>query len=1029
MSKAEHPDSQRASFAFGSTTVGILVGDILGPGVKVDYLVSTDDNYLTMGSGVAGRLRRQAGPEYVMEAQKRCPVQAGTVVDTAPYGLTEQIPTLSRVLHGTVIDYDTETLSLEELVYQTTLNCLERAEQFVREARQEGGRILFPAFATGSGRLSMEQCSRHMCDAIKTYLAVERPLQAIYVILWPGDPVVPEREADIQSYVNQAKLVLRVPYNPTLGIRQTRDVYMRSAEIKRLEAVIAEQVEGKRHAVILGGPRIGKSTLLDQVFQEAHKPGSPLCQNRRLVKVSFGQVHENTPASFIYQKLLNALEQAEQDQALKAEIRQIRASIATRATPDKLEEDAAEACKRFLDFVRKHPDRYPQVVFFVEHMPQLLDMESEGGESLRQVQGFWGTVDKLEDVVRFVYTARDDLQYRRLLNRLSGRFRDRVETIYLMCVSPQERESWINQLYQQYLERKASKAELEFVDQQAGYHPYLISLVGYALIETTQRGIIRNPKGTSATARRYYTKRSLGPIFRQARLTIDPHRRAFFDRLVEPLDQEHLIELELLARAVAIEEEKKKLLPDIEAGDPNAKRRYLQLEQETNPRAYLHQERLRELQSWGYLVDSRQPGAGAAKPVETGTAHFVAAPFRLYVQDWFRTHRGAFRVDRPKDLVITLLRGAGASAAFTSLEAAEQVHPESDMIWTMFRGWGARMVTAQKPLLPETKAEFMASFGQCLNHQLYPVRHSDPGVFHDLEDVGSYIMTQFTTVAIRQYLQELPQGSTVLLMVDDGLKDIPWELMLETAYAGEIPFRAGRILVSQEQFCPIVPPTRRATKIKALLVGDPTDDLEETRREVEWLAQRLNQDDRFAEPDVLVGSEECQRIRILNRLGSGDYQLVHYSGHTYFDGERSAWQLKGHDITTDLLTNALQMAPPALVFSSSCQSAAASDAQEVRYENQTFDLPSAFLQAGVEAYIGTLWNVVDTTARQFVEEFYSALLNANDELGECLRRAKWACKQTSGWQDRSNWLAFVLYGDPHTRPGDLFPAMSPEERP
>jgi CHAT domain-containing protein len=111
--------------------------------------------------------------------------------------------------------------------------------------------------------------------------------------------------------------------------------------------------------------------------------------------------------------------------------------------------------------------------------------------------------------------------------------------------------------------------------------------------------------------------------------------------------------------------------------------------------------------------------------------------------------------------------------------------------------------------------------------------------------------------------------------------------------------------------------------------------------------------------------------------------LVHYSGHTYFDRERSAWLLKDGNITTDLLTNALQMAPPAPVFISSCQSPTASDHQEIGYENRTFDLPSAFLQAGVEVYVGAAWNVARQLATQFVEEFYS----------------------------------------PHAKPGDLFPAM------
>jgi CHAT domain-containing protein len=210
-----------------------------------------------------------------------------------------------------------------------------------------------------------------------------------------------------------------------------------------------------------------------------------------------------------------------------------------------------------------------------------------------------------------------------------------------------------------------------------------------------------------------------------------------------------------------------------------------------------------------------------------------------------------------------------------------------------------------------------------------------------------------------------------------------------------------------------------------LLIGDPTDDLVEARNEVQILEDRLRRDGRF-EVDVLIGSRRCKRTRLLNALASGQYALIHYSGHSHFDGFQSAWQLKdGKNITTDMLTNALQMAPPALVFSSSCQSAVGEEPQPIKYEDQTFDLPSAFLQAGVEAYVGTLWEVGSLAARLFVGDFYEAFLSEeHNNLGECLRRAKWASKQRG---DRINWPAFILHGDPHTEPGDLFPALHKQE--
>ena len=121
------------------------------------------------------------------------------------------------------------------------------------------------------------------------------------------------------------------------------------------------------------------------------------------------------------------------------------------------------------------------------------------------------------------------------------------------------------------------------------------------------------------------------------------------------------------------------------------------------------------------------------------------------------------------------------------------------------------------------------------------------------------------------------------------------------------------------------------------------------------------------------------------------------------------------------MTSSLRDAPPALVFSSSCESAEAGKAKPLKYEDQTFDLPGAFLQAGVEAYVGTLWEIESTAARLYAEAFYRAFLIEGHNLGESVRRAKMATRDP---RDRINWLSFVLYGNPSLTPGDLFPAFA-----
>ncbi len=443
---ADLSDLVKTVFHFGSTTVQILQGDILAPGVDVDALVSSDDNYLTMGSGVSRLLADQGGRHYVHAAQAQSPVKVGTVVVTGAHQLAARMPSLKYVLHGAVIDYDTYDLPLEQSVYQTTMNCLEKAEELGVRG------ILFPALGSGAGGLTMEACARQMCGAIKSYLAHERPIKTILLMLFlpqaaDGAPA-PADTAQFaernRGFIREANLVLGVPYNPASNILQTRDFYGRDTALQQIQAVLAGEKPGKRHALILGGPAIGKSALLDRLAYLAQQPANG--QGRSVARVVFGRVHEGTPASFVYRKLLLCLRQGEEDAHVIREIKRLYAQ--SRLT-----------CRQFLKFLQEHADHYPDVLFLIDNLPQLLLM---GCDDL------WRDLNELEARIRFAFTATADDQYQKLRDRLSDSFKAGLEEIPLRCVSEDERETWVNQLYQQYLDRDATGHEHDFIEEEAG---------------------------------------------------------------------------------------------------------------------------------------------------------------------------------------------------------------------------------------------------------------------------------------------------------------------------------------------------------------------------------------------------------------------------------------------------------------------------------------------------------------------------------------------------------------------------------
>jgi O-acetyl-ADP-ribose deacetylase (regulator of RNase III) len=975
-------DLLRTEFHFGSTTVAILQGDMLHPGVAIDAVVSTDDNYLTMSGGLSAALREAAGSdEYIREAQAQSPVPAGTVVVTEPYGLQE-ILGARYVLHGTVIDYDTDDRPLADLVEHTTAKCLRKAASLGVTS------IALPPFATGAGQLDRETCAMRMCRAIKVYLATERPLKRIYIPLHlHGD----ENDEKNERFIRAANLVLGVPYSPELGVDQVRDFYGREQELVELMDIVAGKRDdggAKRHAVILGGPGIGKKAVLDQLYYLAQQEGHPLCRSGCLVRVTFGRVHRNTPVSFVYRRFLSAMSAeaavGEQDPALEAAFKEAYAN-------PNLD------CAGFLRFLQAHADRYPEVVFLIDRLPRLLAMDAEDADRPGGVVAFWQDLEQLQRYVRFVYTAREEEYaelYEKRLVPYASAFASRVHPVRVTCLSERAREKWIDGLFERYLDQACAPAPVRrFIEQEAGRQPYLISLLSCALVEAIKRDALsRDGEGAR------YESRTLEPFFQAARSAVAGPRQQLFDELMALLDPEQRAFLRLVARAISSRSEQRTLLAE-STHDPDAQRRLSESFEQGIPLAFLDRERLRQLENLGYLIDTG----------DLAKADFMAASFGTYVTAYFGLGRPSAGQGKPHEVEITLL------------------NPEPRVIRTLFRGSGARIVTATKELRQEDRRAFMENLRQCIDHLLHPVRFPESGPLRDLDQVGNAILTQFTTGAIKTYLYEPPRGSTIVFEIDEALKGMPWELMLETAYTGEIPFRVGRTVIGQ-QAQRIRPPVRGGgRKVKALLIGDPCDDLAAAADEVRALADRLEGDGRFA-PVTFIGGEECEREHLLAELGCGEYGLIHYSGHSSYDGYHSAWLLKGGEsITTDVLTSVLQVQPPVLVLSSSCESATADEPQPIVYENQTFDLPSAFLQAGVEAYIGSLWAVDSLAAGHFVDVFYTAFLSGDDDLnlGECMRRAKWALKR---YGDHINWPAFVLYGDPHLRTGDLYPVLGRKER-
>jgi pimeloyl-ACP methyl ester carboxylesterase len=162
--------------------------------------------------------------------------------------------------------------------------------------------------------------------------------------------------------------------------------------------------------------------------------------------------------------------------------------------------------------------------------------------------------------------------------------------------------------------------------------------------------------------------------------------------------------------------------------------------------------------------------------------------------------------------------------------------------------------------------------------------------------------------------------------------------------------------------------------------------------------------------DHRIGPGECEPIEILALLLSGDYDIVHFSGHGDFDPKNpkmSGW-LFGADRVLTAVDIFRARRVPRLVFANACFSGAMRESSPNDLTRGLCSIAEAFLERGVPNYIGTGWPVDDAQAVNMAHCFYNEVVKGS-ALGPALQGArKSVFKEGSG----STWGAYQLYGNP-----------------
>ena len=193
----------------------------------------------------------------------------------------------------------------------------------------------------------------------------------------------------------------------------------------------------------------------------------------------------------------------------------------------------------------------------------------------------------------------------------------------------------------------------------------------------------------------------------------------------------------------------------------------------------------------------------------------------------------------------------------------------------------------------------------------------------------------------------------------------------------------------------------------------PPDNLAAAKQESDYFVE-LNR----LQWQVALNGPLGTTVDVEDKFSAGETQLFHFACHGNFSAtnpDDSKLKLADDNLTPSSLSGrrggGLRRARP-LVFLNACHSGRVGAG--LTYLG---GWAQAFYDAGVSAFIGSLWEINDVLAAQFAQSFYDRLWGLDEfagkaqPLGQAFHEARLVIRDA----DPANptWLAYVLYGDPY----------------
>ena len=199
---------------------------------------------------------------------------------------------------------------------------------------------------------------------------------------------------------------------------------------------------------------------------------------------------------------------------------------------------------------------------------------------------------------------------------------------------------------------------------------------------------------------------------------------------------------------------------------------------------------------------------------------------------------------------------------------------------------------------------------------------------------------------------------------------------------------------------------RLSRKLRIGLVIDPTGDLPGAREEglaIQQILQAMGDTVQFQ--SLGTGDAPATLQNVTDMLRQVD--ILHYCGHAFFaedDRAKSGLNLAGGQVLTSEKLEAITPIPRVMLFNA-CQ-AGRVRGKDVVDKHESYSLAEMVLRGGVEAFLGSFWEVGDAAAESFAKELYTQLSS-----GSTLRESVTFARRKLNQDQQNDWANYCLYGD------------------